>query len=77
MLGVILSAVFVIMLGYLMVGISGYLAFPTSVQGNILKSFPADDILMQACTHPPPLHRILLALHARARQRRLPLWCPD
>ena len=50
MLGVILSAVFVIMVGYLMVGISGYLAFPTTVQGNILKSFPADDILMQACT---------------------------
>lgn len=50
MLGVILSAIFVIMVGYLMVGISGYLAFPTTVQGNVLKNFSRDDPLMQACT---------------------------
>jgi hypothetical protein len=59
MLGVILSAIFVIMVGYLMVGISGYLAFPISVQGNVLKSFPIDDPLMQArlCSrcHAPPI----------------------
>ncbi|BDA50337.1 Putative sodium-coupled neutral amino acid transporter 7 [Coccomyxa sp. Obi] len=47
MLGVIISAITVIMLGYLMVGFSGYLAFPTSVEGNVLKSFPTHDILMQ------------------------------
>lgn len=50
MLGVIVSAIMVIMLGYLMVGFSGYLAFPTSVEGNVLKSFPTHDILMQVIT---------------------------
>jgi amino acid permease len=47
MLGVIISAVSVIMVGYLMVGFAGYLAFPTMVQGNVLKSFSENDILMQ------------------------------
>ncbi|EIE22920.1 hypothetical protein COCSUDRAFT_47742 [Coccomyxa subellipsoidea C-169] len=37
MLGVIISAITVIMLGYLMVGFSGYLAFPTTVEGNIAR----------------------------------------
>ena len=48
MLGVIISAVAIIMLGYLCVGLAGYLAFPTTVAGNVLLSFPEDDWLMQA-----------------------------
>ena len=47
MLGVIVSAIMVIMIGYLMVGISGYLAFPTTVEGNVLNSFTRGDIIMQ------------------------------
>ena len=47
MLGVIVSAIMVIMIGYLMVGISGYLAFPTTVEGNVLNSFVRGDIIMQ------------------------------
>jgi len=47
MLGVIVSAIMVIMIGYLMVGISGYLAFPTTVEGNVLNSFIRGDIIMQ------------------------------
>ena len=47
MLGVIVSAIMVIMIGYLMVGISGYLAFPTIVEGNVLNSFTRGDIIMQ------------------------------
>lgn len=54
MLGVIISAITVIMVGYLMVGFAGYLAFPTTVEGNVLKSFPTNDILMQVCI---PLQR--------------------
>jgi hypothetical protein len=49
MLGVIISAVAIIMLGYLCVGLAGYLAFPTTVASNVLLSFPPDDWLMQAC----------------------------
>ncbi len=48
MLGVIISAVAIIMLGYLCVGLAGYLAFPTTVASNVLLSFPPDDWLMQA-----------------------------
>ena len=47
MLGVIMSAIMVIMIGYLMVGISGYLAFPTTVEGNVLNSFHRGDVIMQ------------------------------
>ncbi|CAK0787069.1 hypothetical protein CVIRNUC_010285 [Coccomyxa viridis] len=47
MLGVIMSAIMVIMIGYLMVGISGYLAFPTAVEGNVLNSFTRGDVIMQ------------------------------
>ena len=47
MLGVIVSAIMVIMIGYLMVGISGYLAFPTTVEGNVLNSFTRGDVIMQ------------------------------
>lgn len=54
MLGVIISAITVIMVGYLMVGFSGYLAFPTTVEGNVLKSFPTESILMQARAVVPP-----------------------
>ena len=56
MLGVILSAIFVIMVGYLMVGISGYLAYPTTVQGNVLKNISTDAHLMQARIHAPCMH---------------------
>lgn len=59
MLGVIISAVAIIMLGYLCVGLAGYLAFPTTVAGNVLLSFPEDDWLMQARS----LHRSLSAPH--------------
>ena len=48
MLGVIISAVAIIMLGYLCVGLAGYLAFPTTVASNVLLSFSQDDWLMQA-----------------------------
>ncbi len=54
MLGVIISAITVIMLGYLMVGFSGYLAFPTTVEGNVLKNFPTNDLLLQASSLPLP-----------------------
>lgn len=54
MLGVIISAITVIMLGYLMVGFSGYLAFPTTVEGNVLKNFPTNDLLLQASSHSLP-----------------------
>lgn len=46
MLGVILSAIAVIMLGYLAVGLAGYFAFPISVSSNVLNSFSTDDKLM-------------------------------
>ena len=42
-----MSAIMVIMIGYLMVGISGYLAFPTTVEGNVLNSFHRGDVIMQ------------------------------
>lgn len=42
-----MSAIMVIMIGYLMVGISGYLAFPTTVEGNVLNSFTRGDVIMQ------------------------------
>ncbi len=51
MLGVIVSAIMVIMIGYLMVGISGYLAFPTTVEGNVLNSFTRGDVIMQVCVY--------------------------
>lgn len=47
MISVILSAIFVIMAGYLAVGFAGYLAFPTTVSSNVLNSFAADDPLIQ------------------------------
>ena len=51
MLGVIISAVAIIMLGYLCVGLAGYLAFPTTVASNVLLSFSQHDWLMQARPH--------------------------
>ncbi len=65
MLGVIVSAITVIMLGYLMVGFSGYLAFPTTVEGNVLKSFPTHDILMQVITPGTSVSVQFAFLHAR------------
>ena len=46
MLGVILSAIALIMVGYLAVGLAGYLAFPTSINSNVLNSFAPKDKLM-------------------------------
>ncbi|PNH08390.1 putative sodium-coupled neutral amino acid transporter 7 [Tetrabaena socialis] len=47
MLGVIMSSTGLIMLVYVMVGATGYLAFPGSVNSNILVSFPQDDVPVQ------------------------------
>jgi amino acid permease len=47
MLGAILSAQSIIMVGYMAVGVAGYLAYPTNVSSNILNSFPQDDVAMQ------------------------------
>lgn len=47
MMSVIIAAITLIILGYLAVGFSGYLAFPTTVSSNALNNFPDDDVLMQ------------------------------
>lgn len=48
MMSVILAGILLIMLGYLAVGISGYLAFPHTVSSNALNNFAETDVLMQA-----------------------------
>jgi amino acid permease len=45
---VILAAVFIIFAGYLAVGFAGYLAYPTTVDSNVLKSFPKRPVLLKA-----------------------------
>lgn len=62
MLGVIISAVAIIMLGYLCVGLAGYLAFPTTVASNVLLSFSQEDWLMQARLAPTAWRSSLLCL---------------
>lgn len=52
MMSVILAGILLIMLGYLAVGVSGYLAFPTTVSSNALNNFASGDVLMQVW--PPP-----------------------
>ena len=55
---VILAAVGVIMVGYLAVGFAGYLAYPTSVDSNVLKSFPTRPLLLKvpsSALYPRPL----------------------
>lgn len=47
MLGVIASALGIIMSGYLLVGSAGYIAYPLNANSNILNSFPADDHIIQ------------------------------
>eukprot|EP00878_Enallax_costatus_P011109 GHUV01011602.1.p1 GENE.GHUV01011602.1~~GHUV01011602.1.p1 ORF type:complete len:461 (+),score=81.03 GHUV01011602.1:314-1696(+) len=47
MLGAIISAASVILIGYMSVGVAGYLAYPLNVSSNVLNSFPADDVLIQ------------------------------
>ena len=47
MLSVILAAIGVILIGYLAVGVAGYLAYPRTVSSNVLKTFP-DNPVMQA-----------------------------
>ena len=44
----ILAAVFIIFAGYLAVGFAGYLAYPGSVDSNVLKSFPMRPVLLKA-----------------------------
>jgi len=44
---VILAAVFIIFSGYLAVGFAGYLAYPTTVSSNVLKTFPKRPILLK------------------------------
>ena len=46
MLGVILAAIALIMVGYLAVGLAGYLAFRSDVKSNVLNSFDPHDKLM-------------------------------
>lgn len=46
MLGVILAGIALIMVGYLSVGLTGYLAFPKHVSSNVLNSFGTDDTVM-------------------------------
>ena len=60
-----MSAIMVIMIGYLMVGISGYLAFPTTVEGNVLNSFTRGDVIMQVGVY---------TLSGHASQRLATLW---
>lgn len=55
MLTVILSTTILIMCGYLAVGLSGYVAYPLTINSNALKSFPTHDLLMQVA-HLSPLH---------------------
>ena len=52
MMSVILAGVALIMLGYLAVGFSGYLAFPRTVSSNILNNFHKEDTIMQASLSP-------------------------
>ena len=46
-MSVIIAAIALIIVGYLAVGFSGYLAFPTTALSNTLNNFSDDDILMQ------------------------------
>jgi hypothetical protein len=50
-IAVILAAVFIIFAGYLAVGFAGYLAYPDSVDSNVLKSFPMRPVLLKASIH--------------------------
>ena len=59
---VILAAVFIIFAGYLAVGFAGYLAYPTTVDSNVLKSFPKRPVLLKAssrghCSNSCDLHQ--------------------
>lgn len=47
MMSVIIAAILLIILGYLAVGFSGYLAFPKNAASNTLNNFSGDDVLMQ------------------------------
>ncbi|KAJ9523204.1 hypothetical protein QJQ45_023990, partial [Haematococcus lacustris] len=47
MLGVIIGAMLVIQVGYICVGISGYLGYPHTVGSNILQSLPQDAVYAQ------------------------------
>ncbi|KIY99600.1 AAAP family transporter: amino acid [Monoraphidium neglectum] len=84
MLGAIIVYMLIIFLGYSSVGISGYLAYPTSVSSNVLNSFPAGDIARAAigcvCVGSYPLnhHPARAAwedlFDALADVRQLPKW---
>jgi len=48
MISVIAASIGLIMTGYLVVGVSGYIAYPESVSGNVLNVLPKDDPWVQA-----------------------------
>ena len=47
MVGIIQTALMLILVGYVCVGACGYIAFPDTVKPNILESFPEDDGFVQ------------------------------
>eukprot|EP00955_Chlamydomonas_euryale_P031746 333088-Chlamydomonas_euryale.AAC.1 len=47
MISVIAASIGLIMTGYLVVGVSGYIAYPESVSGNVLNVLPKDDPWVQ------------------------------
>eukprot|EP00775_Hariotina_reticulata_P008954 gene8954-9130_t len=47
MLGAILSAMSIILTGYISVGVAGYMAYPDKVSSNVLNSFPENDVAIQ------------------------------
>lgn len=47
MIAVILATISLIMSGYLVVGLSGYIAYPTTVTSNVLNILPDSDPWVQ------------------------------
>lgn len=48
MLGVVISAMSIILVGYSCVGVAGFVAYPASVSSNVLNSFPPGDPWIEA-----------------------------
>lgn len=44
---VIVASVSIIMVGYLAVGFAGYITYPTTIDSNVLKSFPYPPLLLK------------------------------
>lgn len=71
MLGAILSASTIILVGYMAVGVAGYMAYPLTVSSNVLNSFPSNDVALQvrarACGfRTPHAHACVRAARAAA-----------